>query len=92
MTAVVWNERAVAPNNRFPASGFTGANQGLMGNREKNLVNCWCAYVFAQVRPVKEVFEVGISRVSEGLHSVERVATFNREKNLVSEILAGLRW
>jgi hypothetical protein len=51
MTAVAWNERAVGPNNRFPEvfgqSGFAGINQGLFGNREKNLVNRWCRRICA---------------------------------------------
>lgn len=46
MTAVAWNERAVAPNNRFPEafelSGFDGTNQGFFRNHEKDLVNRWC--------------------------------------------------
>ena len=59
MTAIAWNERAVAQNNRFPFI---------------------------------EVFEVGISSDLKGLHSLVRVATFNRDKNHVSWIWAGFRW
>ena len=94
MTAVAWNERAVAPNNRFPGvfwlSGFAGVNQGLLGNREKNLVNHWCEYVCACIYRVIEVFEVGIGSDLKGLLSLVRVATFNRDKNLISWIWAGL--
>ena len=46
MTAVAWNERAVASNNRFTEvlelAGFDGTNQGFSRNREKNLANRWC--------------------------------------------------
>ena len=96
MNTVAWNERAVAPNNRFPEgfglSGSAGINQGLFGNREKNLVNHWCEYVCARFDRVIEVFEVGIGSDLEGLHSLVRVATFNRDKNLASWIWASLQW
>ncbi len=96
MTAIAWNERAVATNNRFPEgfglSGSAGINQELFGNREKNLVNHWCEYVCACIYRRIEVFEVGIGSDLKGLHSLVRVATFNRDKNLVSWIWSGLRW
>jgi hypothetical protein len=96
MTSAAWNERAVAPNNRFPEgfglSGSAGINQGLFGNREKNLVNHWCAYVCACICRCIEVFEVGIGSDLKGLHSLVRVATFNRDKNLVSRIWTDLQW
>ncbi len=41
--------------------------------------------------PFIEVFRVGFSGGLEGLHSLVLVATFNRDKNLVSWIWASLR-
>ena len=95
MIAAVWDERPAVPTNRVLQVTWLAvcdeANQGIMRNREKNLVKRWCEDICAHFRSSIEVFEVGIGGDLEGLHSLVRLATFNRDKNLISEIWAGVR-
>lgn len=93
---ISWIECAFARTNSFTEiSGlpvFTGTNLRHLGNREKNLVNRCCGRVCDWFHGFIEVFEVGISSVLKGLLSLVRVATFNRDKNLVKQNSTGFLW
>ena len=95
MTMVTLNEGSIVPTRRSLGTlwlvGFLREKHGSLRKREKNLVNRCCEYLCAHCYLLMMVFEVGISRDLEGLHSLVRLATFNRDKNLISEIWAGVR-
>ena len=96
MTVLAGGERSGAPVNRpsafrWPAD-FEDVASRLERNREKNLVNCLREHMCALYRAIIKVFEVVFGGQSEGLRSLVRLATFNRDKNLVNQISAGLWW
>lgn len=90
MNTLMWNERVFTQATRFTEvsgpSVCTESTLRLFGNREINLVNRCRHRICASFSRFIAVFQVGIGSGLKGLHSLVRVATFNRDKNLIRRI------
>ena len=89
MTSVAVNEFTFAPTGRGLRPMMPVGSSGAMGNREKNLVSGWCERFSTYFGLPMTVYGVEIGGDLEGLHSLVRLATFNRDKNLITRVWAG---